>query len=218
MKFIYLHGFASGPGSQKARFLRERFAGRGVELLVPDLAEGDFEHLTISRQLGVVERTAAGEPCVLIGSSLGGYLAALYAARHPEAERAVLYAPAFGFEARLAALIGPEQMERWRESGWRPFFNFASEKDVRLSYGLIEDARKYEAFPDVRQPVLILHGTRDDHVPVSGSEEFISGRPNARLVTLDTDHQMLDALDRLWEETWGFVAGSTAAGSPPAQP
>lgn len=214
MKYIYLHGFASGPGSHKAGLLRERFGERGIDVLVPDLADGDFEHLTITRQLGVVERAAAGERCVLIGSSMGGYVAALYAARDAGADRAVLYAPAFDFAARLACLTGPEEMARWRETGWRTFFNYASEKELRLGYELVEDARKYEAFPEVRQPVLVLHGTRDDHVPISGSEAFVSGRPNARLVTLDTDHQMLDVLDRVWEETWDFVRAATVPGQP----
>jgi predicted esterase YcpF (UPF0227 family) len=53
--FIYLHGFASGPGSHKAQFFRERFADYGIELQIPDLAAGDFSGLTISGQLRVVE-------------------------------------------------------------------------------------------------------------------------------------------------------------------
>ena len=39
---VYLHGFASGPGSKKARFFGDRFAARGVPFLVPDLAAGNF--------------------------------------------------------------------------------------------------------------------------------------------------------------------------------
>jgi predicted esterase YcpF (UPF0227 family) len=35
---VYLHGFASGPASTKAQFFRTRFAERGVELAIPDLA------------------------------------------------------------------------------------------------------------------------------------------------------------------------------------
>ena len=93
-RFVYLHGFASGPSSQKARFFRERFAELGIGLEIPDLAEGRFEQLTISGQLGVMERAIGGDPATLIGSSMGGYLAALYAARHPEVEKLVLLAPA----------------------------------------------------------------------------------------------------------------------------
>jgi uncharacterized protein len=97
MKFVYLHGFASSPNSRKARFFEERFNELGIGLEVPDLAEGNFRNLTLTAQLNVVSRLCSGQPASLIGSSMGGYLAALYAARHPEVERLVLLAPAFSF-------------------------------------------------------------------------------------------------------------------------
>jgi len=56
-RIIYLHGFASGPGSKKARYFTERLAECGVALEVPDLAEEDFENLTITGQLQVVDAT-----------------------------------------------------------------------------------------------------------------------------------------------------------------
>ena len=54
--FIYLHGFASGSQSAKAIYLRDRFAELDINLKVPDLNQGDFFNLTISRQL---DRVAA---------------------------------------------------------------------------------------------------------------------------------------------------------------
>ena len=110
----YLHGFASGPGSTKAQFFRARFAAAGRELLVPDLAP-DFTHLTVTSMLAIVEPLLAREPAVLRGSSLGGYLATLVAARHPDRVRGlVLFAPAFAFAARVAASLTPAALERWR--------------------------------------------------------------------------------------------------------
>ena len=102
MRVLYLHGFASGPSSGKAQWFRRAFAERGIELEIPDLVEGGFENLTITGQLGVIERAAKGEPVSLIGSSMGGYLAALYASRHPEAARLVLLAPGVSLSAALA--------------------------------------------------------------------------------------------------------------------
>src|SRR5271165_1479711 len=99
-RIVYLHGFASGPGSKKAQYFARRLLERGVTLEVPDLAEGDFENLTVTRQLQVVERVCGKEAVCLMGSSLGGYLAALYAARHSEVEKLVLMAPAFSFVTR----------------------------------------------------------------------------------------------------------------------
>src|SRR5260370_807702 len=90
MTVIYLHGFASGPLSSKAQFFRRRFAEHGVTMQIPDLNEGDFEGLTISRQLLAVDRIAEGEDVRLMGSSMGGYLAALYAARHPQVKLRVM--------------------------------------------------------------------------------------------------------------------------------
>src|SRR5579864_423003 len=96
-RIVYLHGFASGPSSSKAGYFRQRLEGEGFSVAVPDLSEGNFEGLTLSGQLRVIDAAAGGENVALIGSSMGGYLAALYAARHADVERLVLLAPAFGF-------------------------------------------------------------------------------------------------------------------------
>jgi predicted esterase YcpF (UPF0227 family) len=71
MRTIYLHGFASSPASRKARYFVEKLAGRGITVEALELAP-DFEHLTITSQLAVVEKTSHGDPVVLIGSSMGG--------------------------------------------------------------------------------------------------------------------------------------------------
>src|SRR5262245_6001995 len=99
-RIVYLHGFASSPGSKKAQFFRRKFPELGIGLEIPALDEGNFQGLTISGQLALIERAAAGEPLTLIGSSMGGYLAALYAARHAEVEKLILMAPAFCFLQR----------------------------------------------------------------------------------------------------------------------
>jgi uncharacterized protein len=51
LRVLYLHGFASGPGSRKAGFFAAKLRELAFSVEVPDLAEGRFEHLTISRQL-----------------------------------------------------------------------------------------------------------------------------------------------------------------------
>jgi pimeloyl-ACP methyl ester carboxylesterase len=194
-RILYLHGFASGPGSSKARFFRERLAAAGANAEVLDLAEGDFEHLTISGQLGVIERAVAGEAVALIGSSMGGYLAALYAARHWEVDRVVLLAPAFGFARRWAERLGPAAMDEWRRTGTLEVFHYAENRQRQLAYGLIENAASYEDYPDFRQPALIFHGANDDVVPVRYSEEFAAAHANARLEVLDSGHELLDMLE-----------------------
>jgi pimeloyl-ACP methyl ester carboxylesterase len=204
-RFIYLHGFASGPSSKKARFFRERFVELGIGLEVPDLTGGNFQGLTISGQLAVIERAARGDQVSLIGSSMGGYLAALYAARHAEVEKLVLLAPAFSFLSRWPETLGSKAMEQWKRSGILRIFNYAQVQEADLGYQLIEDARKYEAYPDIRQPTLIFHGNNDIVVPTDLSVTFAARHPNVDLHVLNSDHELANVLYDMWMETEAFL-------------
>jgi hypothetical protein len=204
-RVLYLHGFASGPGSRKAMFFRKRLEAAGARVEVLDLAEGNFEGLTISGQMAVVERAAAGRTVSLVGSSMGGCLAALFAARRPEAERVVLLAPAFAFARRWAESLGPARVEEWRRTGFLDVFHYGENRERKLGFQLLEDAARYEDCPDVRQPVLVFHGAHDEVVPPRLSEEFARGRPNVRLEILDSAHDLLNALDYMAPKVAGFL-------------
>jgi hypothetical protein len=201
MKLVYLHGFASGPGSHKARYFRDRLPG----LVVPDLTRGDFENLSLTGQLKVLAESAGSGPVVLIGSSMGGYLAALYAARHTEVARLVLMAPAFAFARRWREILGPERMAEWQRTGYLETWNYAANAQRRLSWKLMEDAAAYEEFPEFTQPALVFHGLRDDVVPPGFSREFASGHPNVRLQLFDSGHELTDVLDPMWEAAGPFL-------------
>ena len=205
MTYIYLHGFASGPSSGKAQFFAARFSERGIPLEIPDLAEGDFENLTISGQLSVVGRLAGTRPVTLIGSSMGGYLAALYASLHAEAHRLVLLAPAFGFPRRWPDQLGPEKAADWRESGFLSVWHYSDNCERRLSWRLMEDARTWPDAPTFSQPALIFHGMADDVVPYKASVEFGRTHPNATVRLLASDHQLTDAVETIWTESAAFL-------------
>lgn len=204
-RILYLHGFASGPSSKKAAWFRDRFAERGTAIEILDLAEGDFDRLTITGQLHVIERAANEEPVSLIGSSLGGYLAALYASAHPEAERLVLMAPAFNFVAGWRNRLGPEAMMRWKQTGNLAVEHYGDHRIHQLDYGLIEDASEHEAYPSFHQPALLFHGRNDDVVPPEQSITFAQRHPNVALHLLDSGHDLLDVLDPIWRETTRFL-------------
>ena len=203
---VYLHGFASGPQSSKARYFRTLLEKAGASVVVPDLADGDFQHLTITGQLAVIDRAVAGKSVSLIGSSLGGYLAALYAARHPEVERLVLLAPAFGFAQRWPERLGPGEVEAWRRTGTIDVFHYAENRNRKLGYQLLADGQRFEAYPDFTQPALIFHGKHDDAVPVRYSEEFAANHPNATLEVLEAGHDLLNVLDYMAPKILPFLA------------
>lgn len=205
MRIVYLHGFASGPQSSKAQFFRARFEARSVPFEIPQLDEGDFETLTVTGQLRVIDQSVRGETVVLMGSSLGGYLAAAYAARHTNVEKLVLLAPAFQFPSRWRKRFAGEEMAEWQRTGTKPFFHYAFKSERLLGYRFVEDAAQFEDVPDFHQPALILHGTRDDVVPPEVSKQFANSHANARVKLVESGHELTDVLDELWNETIAFL-------------
>ena len=203
---LYLHGFASSPHSRKAAFFKEQLDRQGIAVCTPDLAGGDFRNLTLTGQLETVEREAGGESVFLIGSSMGGYLAALYAARHPEVAGLILLAPAFRFRRRWAEVMGAEDFAQWKETGELMVYHYGVNREVPLGYQLMQDAETYEDFPDFGQPCLILHGTRDTVVPIQYSNDFAARHANVELVRLQSGHEMTDVLEKIWVKAWPRLA------------
>jgi len=207
MRVVYLHGFASSPQSSKAQFFLRRFTEAGIPVEIPQLDGGDFEHLTITGQLAVIDRTVAETPSVLMGSSLGGYLAALYAVRHPDTvEKLILMAPAFQFPKRWRERYSKEEIEDWRKRGSVRFYHYGYKAERDLGYGLVEDAPNYENEPEFSQPALIFHGVKDPVVPVSLSEEFAARHPSVTLIEFDSGHELTDVMEPMWKAVEQFLA------------
>jgi uncharacterized protein len=186
---VYLHGFASSPGSSKARFLAEKLAARGIELVCPDLNEPDFSTLTVTRMFEQVERLVCslpGSPVTLIGSSLGGFAALHVAARDAAAsgriDRLVLIAPALDFGRNRMSRLGEEGFESWRRTGRLDVAHHATGRIHGVHFELYEDAGRYDSFA-VRfdEPILIFQGRNDEAVDCAMVERFAGDRPNVSL-------------------------------------
>jgi uncharacterized protein len=201
-RVLYLHGFASSPQSTKASVIGGRLRERGVAFRCPDLNEPDFASLTMTRMLERADRELAAldGPAAIVGSSLGGALAILAAARWPErVERLVLLAPAVRFAKPGHHLLPPGRVDQWRRDGSLPFFHYASGEERPLGFGFYEDSLHYDVFGTVfAQPALVFQGRRDTSVEPEGVEDFCRGRTNISLVLLDDDHQLTSSLDRIW--------------------
>jgi hypothetical protein len=210
-RFLYLHGFASSPGSKKAVALRAHLAARGATLELLDGRVPSFERLRLSAILAMVRAAIGGaaERVVLFGSSLGGLAAARVAEDDARVAAAVLLAPAFRLAERWRERLGPEELERWRTTGWLEVFDFATGRPGRVDHGFLLDMEEVDArsggWPDLRVPALIVHGRDDATVDIDASRRFARGRRHVRLVEVDDGHELVASLPRIAAEVDRFL-------------
>ncbi len=205
--FIYLHGFASSPHSAKGVDLQHRLQAQGLDLLIPDLNQGDFTHLTLTRQIQQVSELIRDldQPVILIGSSLGGLVAAWLGEGQPQIQSLILLAPAFRFLDHWLGRLGSEQIQQWQIDGIMPVFHYGENQTLPLDYGFLTDARGYRD-ANLRRPLptLILHGIHDEVIPVESSREYARDRSWVELIELDSDHSLSNASEPIWNgiSTW----------------
>lgn len=174
---LWLGGFRSDMEGTKAQALAKWAQARGRAFLRFDYfghgaSSGEFEQGSIGRwradALAVIDELTAG-PLVLVGSSMGGWIACLAALARPERIAAlVLVAPATDFTDKLiepgldgAARVALAQGGRWV----RPSPYGAGDPITRH---LLEDGRRWSILPGpvpVPAPVRILQGGADEDVP-----------------------------------------------------
>jgi hypothetical protein len=143
----------------------------------------------------------------LIGSSLGGTLAILAAARFAKRiDRLVLLAPAVMFAKPGHHLLPPERIEEWRRNGVLHFHHYAYGEERPLDFAFYQDSLDYDAFEaPVVQPTIVLQGLRDASVDYRTVEAFARARPNVTLSLLDDDHQLTASLPRIWNGVAAFL-------------
>lgn len=200
--YIYLHGFASSPQSTKARYLRDRCQEIGLDLMILDLNQGDFAHLTLTRQLQQVEEliNSSSEPITLIGSSFGGLTAAWLGQRNLRVQRLLLLAPAFNFLQHWLPKLSQVQLQQWQDSGYLPVYHYGEKQIIPLHYEFVRDAHQYHEQQLQRPlPTLILHGIHDEVIPVQASRDYAYSRSWVKLRELDSDHSLADVLPQIWQ-------------------
>jgi pimeloyl-ACP methyl ester carboxylesterase len=177
--FLWLGGFKSDMAGTKVSQLRD-LAWRGGRTFIRfdysghGISEGRFEDGTISLWLEEAQLAlglAEDRPMILIGSSMGAYLALLLAKRKIGSIKGlVLLAPAADMtEALMSAEIAANEAARMaieRDGVWLRPSRYGDPYPITRK--LIEDGRKHLLLPDgvdVDCPVRILHGDDDPDVP-----------------------------------------------------
>jgi pimeloyl-ACP methyl ester carboxylesterase len=202
---VFLGGFRSDMTGTKAAFLEAWARERGRAFLRFDYtghgaSSGDFEAGCIgdwARDAGDALLRLTEGPQILVGSSMGGWIALLLARRAPARIAGVVgiaAAPDFTEDSMWAGMDGPTRARLLAEGRIETPSEY-SEAPYVITRRLIEDGREnlvLRAPLDLPFPLRLLHGTADADVPVSVALRLLAhaAGPDVRLTLVkDADHR-----------------------------
>jgi pimeloyl-ACP methyl ester carboxylesterase len=185
-----LHAWAEGQGRA---FVRFDYAGHGESEGV--FADGVISSWTEDAQ-AVIAAEGGAEP-ILVGSSMGGWIALLIALRI-RVSGLLLLAPAPDFTERLIwAQFTPQQRAALAATGRViEASQYSPDDPTILTWALIEDGRRnlvLDAPIAFDGPVRIIHGQRDLDVPWRQSLELAERLTSADVIVRlvkDGDHRL----------------------------
>jgi pimeloyl-ACP methyl ester carboxylesterase len=175
---LWLGGFASDMAGTKAQAMAAWAGRRGRAFVRFDYfghgaSSGEFRDGTITRwrqdALAVLDELTTG-PVVLVGSSMGGWIACLLALARPgRIGGLVLIAPAADFTERLIwPRLSEVQRTRVTREGLVTLRSSYEPRGLAISKALIEDGARWSILQGpvgIKAPVRILQGERDEDVP-----------------------------------------------------
>jgi pimeloyl-ACP methyl ester carboxylesterase len=207
---VLCHGFLSGKNSTTNRTLTRLLTERGIATFRFDFfgqgeSEGPFKELTNTL---AVEQTVAALDLVrhkgyrrlgLMGSSFGGLVALLTAARRTDLACLALKCPVVDFAEELRLEFGEGEMAQWKATDTIPNIMGGAGR-IALAYAFYEDSLRQVAYEPARAitaPTLIVQGDRDEHVPLHQSRQLYDAlRVKKRLEMLPgADHQFTTGED-----------------------
>jgi len=181
---VFVHGLGTSAAtwSECMDLLADRHEVIAVDLLghgaspVPD----DPDEYTRDKALDDLDDVIADLDAapILVGHSLGGYLALAHAATRPGAARGVVVlntGPGFR---------DPEKRQAWNDRSKRNWHRFGVPEQV-TTLNLQEDSVVMDRLAEMKTPTLVLAGG-DDRPEYTGSGQYLERKmPDARLVVVE---------------------------------
>lgn len=183
---VYLYGFRSDMNGEKVLFLEDHCAKEGIGFLTFDYSghgqsSGNFEEGTISQwlsdSLAIIDQITQG-PIIVVGSSMGGWLAHLVTQQRPNRVIGLLgiaSAPDFTQELMWNNFSSQQQTETMTQ-GWTIVSTEYNSSGWKITKNLIEDGRKHHLLGQpisMTIPIRYLHGLKDASVPFVYSQKLV---------------------------------------------
>ena len=187
-KAIFLSQWAE---KNKRDFLRFDYRGHGA-------SSGTFEETSISDWLedtkSIVLSLTSG-PQILVGSSLGGWIALLFAQLYPQKVAGIIgIAAAPDFTAKYAINnLTKDQRQELKTTGKLSFDSEYFEEPLVITQKLIEDGNQHLILTKnqcIDCPVRLFHGSLDEDVPLSTSIDILKS-----LSSVDMQLQIIKGID-----------------------
>ena len=186
--FIHGLGMSAATWSTCMALLRDRHRVVAIDLLGHGESPVPAEpaEYTRDRALTDIDEVLAtlGEPAVLVGHSLGGYLALAHAATRLGADRGIVVlntGPGYR---------DPEKREGWNERSRRNAHRFGLPAQV-TELNLQHDSVVMDRLAEIATPTLVLAGSADRPEYTSSGEYLQRKMPSARLQVIEGgEHSM----------------------------
>jgi putative redox protein len=222
---VLCHGMESTKEGTKHQALAARLSALGYVCLRFDFSYvgesgGRFEDLTISGEVedlgGAVDfLTGRGVTRFgLVGSSLGGTVAVLFAGREPRV-RALVTIAAVALPLGIVQRTDPVTVAAWRRDGFR------AEGGGLLRHTFLDDLERVDVLDAARRlgaATLVTHGDDDRVVPVADAYALFAAlpEPKALAVTPGCDHRYSDPahLEALLDRTVDWMRTRLPLGTP----
>lgn len=216
MNVLYFYGFASSPLSSKATFFKDKFSNSNIDFQIMDLVPDPNSFSTmktselLKKGLNAINKLNEDD-LVLFGSSFGGLLSNWISTIIPKkVSKVILMAPALELNASSFLSIFEETEDNWKQNNKTMVFHYKYDKELPLNYGFYKDL-KVNPPPDFTKskiivPTLIFHGKHDEVVPIEWSHQYyLNNKEKIILKDLDSDHQLLDQKESMWQEIRLFL-------------
>lgn len=130
----------------------------------------------------------AGDRLALLGHSVGAAAALLHASRHHDV-RGVVSLSAFAHPREVMRRFMAEKRVPYPVVGW-----YVMRHVQRVIGASFDEIAPLATLTRVRCPTLLVHGREDSTVPVHDAQRLLAAAPRARLLLVDGDHDLRQAL------------------------